>query len=110
MPCENRICEMIAGGVRTLTPRHRRYATKYLRKGRSLFNSKESPLIADVVVGVSLRPMGACFVVLPVSLAEALCRFHADWWFAEPTLNDGQRSPSFPIYPRFTTVPLVHVR
>jgi hypothetical protein len=73
-------------------------ATRYLRDGQSIFTSVESPIIADVVVAVKLGSEGARYLVLPVVLAEALCRLHCDWWFAMPMQNGEARSRSFPIY------------
>lgn len=77
------------------------YATAYLREGKSIFNSKPSPLVADVVVGVRYDSGNSRFVVMPVAFAEKLCRFHCDYWYSVPTRNGGKRSSSFPIYLRF---------
>jgi hypothetical protein len=74
------------------------YATGFLKDGTSIFNSKKSPLIADVVVAVSYNERGSRFVVLPVALAEALCRLHATYWNGIPKKQKGKRSTSFPIY------------
>lgn len=79
------------------------YSTNYLRDRKSFFNSKKSPLIADVIVAVSYRPNASRFVVLPVALAENLCRCHADYWYRVPakkrkTGKMGERSKIFPIY------------
>jgi hypothetical protein len=83
------------------------YATGYLRDKKAIFNSKESPLIADVIIAVSYRDNLSRFVILPVALAERLCRIHADYWYGVPArkrLNGkmGKRSTSFPIYLCFT--------
>ena len=86
------------------------YATGYLRDGSPVFNSKDSPLIADVVIGVSYQPKGSRFVVMPVAFAEALCRLHCDYWAKVPTRAGGTRSPSFPIYLRFTRDQQTHRR
>ena len=67
-----------------------------------MFNAKESPLIADLVVGVGYRPGGSRFVVMPVAFAETLCRLHCDYWAAVPTRNGRVRSKRFPIYLSFT--------
>jgi hypothetical protein len=40
------------------------YSTSYLRDAVSIFNSKESPIIADVVVGTSYNGSASRFVVL----------------------------------------------
>lgn len=75
------------------------YSTGYLRDGKPVFNSKNSPLIADVVVGVSYYPQKSRFVVMPVAFAEALCRLHCDYHYSVPTKTErGKRSNSFPIY------------
>jgi len=55
------------------------YSTGYIRENKPIFNSKRSPLIADVVVAVSYTPNASKFVVLPVAFAEKLCRAHADF-------------------------------
>ncbi len=74
------------------------YSTGYLKDGRRIFNSKDSPLQADVVVAVSYRRNGSRFVVLPVACAEELCRAHCDYWHSVPTRAGSVRSHSFPIY------------
>lgn len=75
------------------------YSTAYLRDKKPVFNSKVSPLIADVIVGVSYKAAATRFIILPVALAEALCRMHCDYWFSVPTgTSTGKRSHSFPIY------------
>lgn len=84
------------------------YASGYLRDGLPVFNSKDSPLIADVVVGVNYQPEGSRFVVMPVAVAESLCRLHCDYWAAVPTRSGGKRSDSFPIYLTFTSDPRAH--
>lgn len=85
------------------------YSTSYLRDQKPIFNSKNSPLIADVVVGVSYQPDKPRFVVMPVSFAESLCRLHCDYWFKVPTgTKTGKRSVSFPIYVCFTATPTAH--
>lgn len=78
------------------------YATGYLRDSKPLFNSKNSPLIADVVIGVSYHPRRTRFVVMPVAFAEALCRVHCDYWSCVPTKGGSKRSQSFPVYLLFT--------
>ncbi|MDF0584954.1 hypothetical protein [Bradyrhizobium yuanmingense] len=79
------------------------YSTNYLRDSKSFFNSKNSPLLADIVVAVGYVENACKFVVLPVALAEKLCRRHANYWFGVParkreTLKLGKRSFTFPIY------------
>ncbi len=75
------------------------YSTGYLRDKRTIFNAKNSPLIADVVVGVSYYPQKSRFVVMPVAFAESLCRLHCDYWSSVPTKTvKGKRSQNFPIY------------
>jgi hypothetical protein len=81
------------------------YSTSYLRDGYDIFNSKESPLIADVVVAVHYRPNDSQFVVLPVAFAEKLCRKYADYWSGIPakkrgTGQMGERSKTFPMWLR----------
>jgi hypothetical protein len=85
------------------------YSTNYIKDKKSVFNSKESPLIADVVIGVSYRTDAPRFVVMPVAFAEALCRLHCDYWYNVPTKTEkGTRSTSFPIYLAFTAERLAH--
>ena len=59
-------------------------------------------MIADIVVGVSHRPDGSRFVVMPVAYAETLCRLACDYWASIPTRKGESRSNSFPIYLTFT--------
>ena len=80
------------------------YGSGYLHGSKSMFNSKPSPLVADIVVGVSYDASPR-FVVLPVALAEKLCRRHFDYWYHEPKKDGSQRSPSFPFYLRFPFAP-----
>jgi hypothetical protein len=91
------------------------YSTGFLRDGKPIFNSKTSPIVADVIVGVGYRENAARFVVLPVALAEKLCRVHANFWFSVPakkrdTGKMGKRSQTFPIYLCFTASPKPHSR
>jgi hypothetical protein len=87
------------------------YSTGYLRDNKPIFNSKRSPLIADVVIAVSFTPNASKFVVLPVAFAEKLCRAHAKYWSRVPAKKRdnggklGQRSDSFPLYLCFTKSP-----
>lgn len=86
------------------------YSTGYIRDHKPIFNSKHSPLIADLIVGVSYRSNGTRFVVMPVAFAETLCRFHCDYWSVVPTRTEQKtRSHSFPIYLCFTAQRKVHV-
>ena len=80
------------------------YGTGYLHGSKPMFNSKTSPLVADIVVGVSYGTSSR-FMVLPVALAEKLCRKHFDYWYSVPKKDGSQRSPSFPIYLRFPISP-----
>jgi hypothetical protein len=77
------------------------YARAYLRDGATIFNSKQSPIVADVVVGVNYRGSSSRFVVMPVSFAETLCKLHCDYVAAVPKKAGGNRSVSFPIYLSF---------
>jgi hypothetical protein len=92
------------------------YSTGYLRDGNSVFNSKSSPLQADVVVAVSYLSNASRFVVLPVAFAERLCREHADYWYAIPAKKRaeagklGRRSHSFPLFLNFIGQPKTHSR
>jgi hypothetical protein len=87
------------------------YSTGYLTGGKSFFNSKESPLVADIVVAINCAGADSRFVVLPVAFAETLCRFAADYWDHVPKRNGEGRSTSFPIYLplRRTTQAQAHV-
>lgn len=79
------------------------YSTDYIQKKKSIFNSKNSPLIADVVIGVSYYPQKSRFVVMPVAFAETLCRLHCDYWHSRPEKTAAKkRSESFSIYLSFT--------
>jgi hypothetical protein len=84
------------------------YSTGYLQDKLSVFNSKQSPLIADVVVGVAYAPGESRYVVLPVGLAENLCRLHCDYWRSVPVRKSDERSNSFPIYLCFAANPKSH--
>jgi hypothetical protein len=87
------------------------YSTGYLSDGKSIFNSKKSPLIADVVVAVSYFPQKSRFIVMPVGFAETLCRLHCDYWNSVPTkAAKGQRSKTFPIYLPFVGNRQVHFK
>jgi hypothetical protein len=81
------------------------YASSYLRDGNPVFNSKQSPLIADVVVAVHYHPKSPRFVVMPVGYAERLCRAHIDHWYNIPLKKGGQRTSNFPIYLSFSRNP-----
>jgi hypothetical protein len=85
------------------------YATGYLRDKRPIFNSKNSPLIADVVIAVSYHPQNTRFVIMPVAFAETLCRIHCDYWASVPTKTGIKRSLAFPIYLPFTVNRHVHL-
>lgn len=84
------------------------YATGHLRDGSKVFNSKKSPLIADVVIGVSYSQERSRFVVLPVALAETLCVTHARYWYNVPLKSGGSRTTNFPLYLCFTASPAAH--
>jgi hypothetical protein len=73
------------------------YAGSYLSSGTRFFNAKKSPLIADVVVGVNYRPNDSRLVVLPVALAEKLCREAAKYWYKVRKKDGAKRSAAFPI-------------
>lgn len=62
------------------------------------FNSRESPLIADIIIGVLYGANTREFVVLPVAMAEKICRIHADYWYGIPRADGAIRSTSFPVY------------
>ena len=88
------------------------YSTGYLRDphgSQPIFNSKPSPLVADVVVGVGYESPPR-FVVMPVAFAEKLCRQHCDYWYSVPKKDGTKRSPSFPIYLRFATEGSAHAQ
>jgi hypothetical protein len=84
------------------------YATGYLREERPIFNSKSSPLIADVVIAVSYHAQATRFVIMPVAFAEALCQKHCDYWSSVLTQAGKKRSLAFPIYIPFTANPRTH--
>ena len=76
---------------------HMGYATDFLEKKRSIFNSKESPIMTDIVVGVIYNKEKSRFIVMPVAFAEKICRFHCKYWSGIKTKKMGKRSNSFPI-------------
>lgn len=84
------------------------YATSHLKDGTPVFNSKDSPLEADVIVGVHYVREASRFVVLPVAVAEHLCREHAKYWYNTPLLNGKVRTTNFPLYLCFTHSPGTH--
>jgi hypothetical protein len=89
------------------------YATSYLRDRNKIFNSKKSPLVADVIVGVGYKENASRFIVMPVAFAEKLCRLNARFWYGVPakkrdTGKLGKRSHSFPNYLCFTATRKVH--
>jgi hypothetical protein len=91
------------------------YSTGYLRDKKPIFNSKKSPLIADVIVAVNYRANASQFIVLPVALIERLCRAHANYWYKVPakkrdTGKLGTRSDSFPLYLCFDADPGSHAK
>lgn len=73
----------------------------FLRSKTPFFNSKSSPLKADIVVGVSYQPTGSSFFVMPVAYAEALCVRHSRYWSSVPKQDRNRRSDGFPIYISF---------
>ena len=85
------------------------YATGYLRDGKPIFNSKPSPLVADIIVGVGYDSPSR-FVVMPVAFAEKLCRKHCTTGSKYRSRAAKIRSASFPIYLRFAAALGVHAR
>ena len=86
------------------------YATGYLKDRKPIFNSKNSPLIADVVIAVSYHPHKTRFVIMPVAFAESLCCIHCNYWSSVPTRSGSKRSLAFPIYLPFTVTRQVHAK
>jgi len=82
--------------------------SKFLDDVVPFFNSKESPLIADVIIGVLYNSDNRQFVILPVAMAEKLCRAHADYWYTKPKMDGTTRSPSFPVYLQFDEIRIHH--
>ncbi|MGA9061490.1 MAG: hypothetical protein WB341_07470 [Terracidiphilus sp.] len=78
------------------------YSTGYLRDKKPIFNAKNSPLIADIVIAVSYHAQKARFVIMPVAFAEKLCCIFCDGWYSVPTQAGKKRSMLFPIYLPFT--------
>jgi hypothetical protein len=75
------------------------YSTNYLREGKSFFNSKDSPLLADIVVAVGYKENASQCVVQPVAFAEKLCRvLYSIPARKRDTMKLGKRSQTFPIY------------
>ena len=77
------------------------YSTAYLRDKHDIFNSKKSPIVADVIIAVGYKEIASRFVVMPVAFAEKLCRLHANYWFRVPAKKRtsgkmGRRSKIFP--------------
>jgi len=86
------------------------YATGCLRDKKPIFNSKNGPLIADVVIAVSYHPQKTRFVIMPVAFAEKLCKIHCEYWYSVPTKAGQKRSLAFPIYLPFTANKHVHTK
>jgi len=86
------------------------YSSNYLSSGTAIFNSKNTPLLADVVVGVNYVQGRSRFAVLPVALAEKLCRQAADYWNAVPKKDGRSRSGKFPLYLKFAKESTVHLK
>lgn len=84
------------------------FCNKAVLDGAPIFNRKRSPLIADVIIGVSQRFSGSSFVVMPVAFAEKLCRAHCEFWYNVPRRDGERHSPQFSIYLSFTDQPQVH--
>ena len=84
------------------------YSTGYLKNRRPIFNSKDSPLIADVIVAVYCMSGNSRFVVMPVAFAEKLCQLHCEYWHAVPKKDGTERSQSFPIYLCYQAEPKEH--
>ena len=80
------------------------HAKGYLLDKKPFFNSKTSPIIADIVVSVRYGDP-PLFVVMPVAFAEKLCRHACDSWFRVPKGDGTKRSPNFPIYLRYPADP-----
>ena len=89
-----------SASTRSLSVAFGYYGTGYVHGAKLMFNSKPSPLVVDIVVGVSYGASPR-FVVLPVALAEMLTRKHFDYWYPVPKKDGSQRSPSFPFHLRF---------
>ena len=75
--------------------------------GGPVFNSKASPLIADVVVAVRYQMPQSKFVVLPVGLAENLCAKYIKY-LKELPKKDGKTRKGFGIYLPYLTVSKKH--
>ena len=84
------------------------YSTGYLKNEKAIFNSKDSPLIADVVVAVYCMTGDSRFVVMPVAFAEGLCRSHCKYWHSVRKRDGTERSQSFPIYLCYKARPKEH--
>jgi len=80
------------------------YAQSFLNNGTPFFNSKSSPIIADVVVGVMYNSTESTSVVLPIAVAEELCRKAVSNWYKVPKRNGSKRSPRFPVYLRVSRI------
>jgi hypothetical protein len=81
------------------------YASSHLQKETPVFNSKLSPLIADIIVAVHYHPTTPRFVVMPVGYAELLCQAHIKHWYDIPLKKGGRRTTNFPIYLSFSRAP-----
>lgn len=64
---------------------------------KPFYNSKLSPIIADIVVSVWYGEPPV-FVVMPVAFAENLGRAGCISWYNTPKKDGTRRSPGFPLY------------
>ena len=75
-----------------------------LGRSKSIFNSRPSPVVADIVVGVSYDfddIESSRFMVMPVAFAEKLCRFHCEYQARIPKRDGKKRDLDFLMYLRF---------
>lgn len=78
-------------------------AGNHLTTGKSIFNSKDSPLKADIIIGVHYHPNKIRFVIMPVAFAEKLCQDHCKYWSKLETKKGTSRSNNMSIYLPFST-------
>jgi hypothetical protein len=77
------------------------YVKNWPESSSAIFNSKESPLIADIIIGVHYNKLKPRYVIMPIGFAENICREHADFWAAVPKKNT-EKHKTFSLYLCFT--------
>ena len=80
------------------------YASNYLERGTTFFNSKTAAIETDIVVSVTGGHRDPRFYVFTVAEAEQLAQSLATPWYRTPKRDGSQRSSSFPVSPKTNTL------